>query len=188
LIAGVLLAAGESRRFARQKLLELWRGEPLVARAARSLRDGGLSPIVVVVPPVASVREALSHLEVALVVNAEPGRGISHSIALALAALPDSAAAALLAVADQPLMDAPLVARLCAAYVPGAIVTPRYGSHQGNPRLFDRRYFAELSQLEGDVGGHAVALSHPGAVIECVFPERSGLDLDRPEDINRILG
>jgi molybdenum cofactor cytidylyltransferase len=188
LIAGVLLAAGESRRFGRQKLLELWSGEPLVARAARSLLDGGLSPIVVVIPPLAAIREALSHLELTLVVNAEPRRGISHSIALALAALPDSAGAALLAVADQPLMDAPLVARLCAAYVPGAIVTPRYGSHQGNPRLFDRGYFAELSRLAGDVGGQAVALAHPDSVIECDFPERSGLDLDRPEDISRIRG
>lgn len=188
MIAGVLLAAGESRRFGRQKLLEPWDGEPLVARAARSLLEAGLSPIVVVIPALAAIREALSHLDLTLVENGEPGRGISHSIALAIGALPESAVAALLAVADQPLMDAPLVARLRAAYVPGAIVTPRYGSHPGNPRLFDRHYFGELRQLEGDVGGQAVAAAHPNAVIECVFPERYGLDVDRPQDIKPILG
>lgn len=187
MIAGVLLAAGQSQRFGRQKLLEPWGGEPLVVRAARSLLDGGLNPIVAVVPPLAAIRQALGQLEIRLVENAEPERGISHSIALAIAALPGSTAAALLAVADQPLMDASLVARLRAAYVPGSIVTSRYGSHSGNPRLFDRCYFGELSQLEGDIGGQAVAALHPEAVIECVFPERAGLDVDRPEDIDRIL-
>ncbi|MEA2669775.1 MAG: molybdenum cofactor cytidylyltransferase [Chloroflexota bacterium] len=188
MIAGVLLAAGESRRFGGQKLLEDWRGEPLVARAARSMLLGGLDPVVVVIPPVAAIRQALRHLELTLVENDEPRRGISHSIALGVGSLGASAEAALLAVADQPLMDEVLVARLCAAYLPGAIVTPRYGSNQGNPRLFDRRYFAELTRLAGDAGGQVVAAAHPEVVIECLFPERSGLDIDRPEDLPGLLG
>lgn len=187
MIAGVLLAAGESRRFGGQKLLEEWSGEPLVARAARCMLLGGLDPVVVVIPPVIAIREALRHLELTLVENGEPRRGMSHSIALGVGSLGESARAALLAVADQPLMDEHLVARLCAEYVPGAIVTPRYGSHPGNPRLFDRRYFAELVRLAGDAGGQLVAAAHPDVVIECVFPERSGLDIDRPEDFTRLL-
>jgi CTP:molybdopterin cytidylyltransferase MocA len=186
LIAGVLLAAGESRRFGGQKLLEQWKGETLVARAARSMLSGGLDPVVVVVPPVLAIREALRHLELTLVENREPRRGISHSIALGVGSLGPGADAALLAVADQPLMDELLVARLCAAFVPGAIVAPRYGSHQGNPRLFDRSYFAELSGLSGDAGGQLVAAAHPEVVIECVFPEGSGLDVDRPVDFTRL--
>lgn len=186
MIGGVLLAAGESRRFGGQKLLEDWRGDTLVARAARCMLGGGLSMVVVVVPRHAAMREALSHLHLTLVENREPQRGIGHSIALGVGALPRSADAALLAVADQPLMDEQLIEQLCAAFVPGAIVTPRYGSHSGNPRLFDRRYFAELRKLVGDVGGQAVAAAHPEAVIECVFPERSGLDVDRPEDLTLL--
>jgi len=188
LIAGVLLAAGQSRRFGGKKLLESWRGEPLIARAARCMLDGGLRQVVVVIPEDTAMRAALSHLEMTLVENGEPERGIGHSIALGVGALPRSAEAAMLAVADQPLMDEQLIGQLCAAYVPGAIVTPRYGSHRGNPRLFDRRYFAELRELVGDVGGQAVAAAHPEAIIECVFQERSGLDVDRPEDLARLLG
>jgi len=188
LIAGVLLAAGESRRFGGQKLLEDWRGEPLVARAARCMLGGGLGEVVVVIPPLATMRAALHQLRVRLVENAEPRRGMGHSIALGIGALAPGAGAALLAVADQPLMDEQIISRLCAAYVRGAIVTPRYGSHPGNPRLFDRRYFAELQELAGDVGGQAVATAHPEAVIECLFPERSGLDIDRPEDLALLLG
>ena len=188
LIAGVLLAAGQSRRFGGKKLLESWRGEPLIARAARCMLGGGLSQVVVVIPEDTAMRAALSHLEMTLVENGEPERGIGHSIALGVGALPRSAEAAMLAVADQPLMDEQLIGQLCAAYVPGAIVTPRYGSHRGNPRLFDRRYFAELRELVGDVGGQAVAAAHPEAIIECVFQERSGLDVDRPEDLARLLG
>ena len=188
MIAGVLLGAGESRRFKGQKLLELWHGEALVARAARSMLGGGLSQVVVVIPKDPAMRAVLSHLQLTLVENREPERGIGHSIALGVGALPRSAEAALLAVADQPLMDEQLIRQLCAAYVPGAIVTPRYGSHPGNPRLFDRRYFAELKELVGDVGGQLVAAAHPEAVIECVLPERLGLDVDRPEDLFGLPG
>jgi molybdenum cofactor cytidylyltransferase len=188
LIAGVLLAAGESRRFGGQKLLESWHGEPLVGRAARCLVAAGLRPVVVVVGLQMAVREALADQDVDLVENAEPSRGIAHSISLGIGALPASSVAALLAVADQPFIDEHVIARLCAAFRTGAIVSPRFGSHAGNPRIFDRRFFAELARLSGDVGGQQVAAAHPEAVIECIFPEQFGLDLDRREDWPGLMG
>jgi molybdenum cofactor cytidylyltransferase len=188
LIAAVLLAAGESNRFGGQKLLETWRGQPLIARAAGSLLGAGLRPVVVVVPPAKAFSEALKGQELVLIENHQPERGIGHSIALGIGGLPAGVAAALLAVADQPLMDEPLIKALCAAYVPGAIVAPRYGTHQGNPRIFDRLFFAELLRLDGDRGGQTVASAHRGQVIECSFPEEAGLDIDRPSDFQRLPG
>jgi molybdenum cofactor cytidylyltransferase len=188
LIAGVLLAAGDSRRFGRSKLLESWEGESLLARAARSFIGGGLDPVVVVVAPRPAVRTTLTGLPLTLVENRDPGLGIGRSIALGVGALPQTARAALLGVADQPLVDAEVIRRLCAAFVPGHIVTPRYGAHGGSPRIFDRRFFPELAALRGEVGGQSVAAAHADAVLECHFPERIGLDVDRPEDFERLRG
>ncbi|MEO6796078.1 MAG: nucleotidyltransferase family protein [Candidatus Dormibacter sp.] len=188
MIAGVLLAAGDSRRFGRVKQLESWDGEPLMARAARSFIDAGLDPVVVVVPMLPAVRASLAGLPVSVVENRDPGRGIGRSIALGIGALPEGAPAALVGVADQPFVDAAVIRRLCAAFIPGRIVTPRYGAHGGNPRIFDRRFFPELVALGGDVGGQSVAATHPDAVLECDFAVRIGLDVDRPEDLERLRG
>jgi CTP:molybdopterin cytidylyltransferase MocA len=67
-------------------------------------------------------------------------------------------------------------------------VEPRYGEHPGNPRIFDRRFFSELASLRADVGGQLVARAHPDAIVERTFPERVGMDIDRPEDWRRLLG
>jgi len=187
MIAAVLLAAGESSRFGRPKLLERWKGDSLVARVARVLLGAGLRPVVVVVPPLPAFRAALRGLEVDIVENPEPARGIGRSVALGIAALPKAARAALVAVADQPLIDEAAIRRLCEAFGADRIVVPRYGSHPGNPRIFDRQFFPELAALRGDVGGQVVAAAHPDAVVECRFDERIGWDVDVPADWARLL-
>lgn len=181
LIAGILLAAGQSTRFGRQKLLELWEGEPLVRRAARVLVDTGLSPVIVVISNNPAYRDALADLPLRTVVNHEPDGGISQSISLGLAALPERADAVLIGVADQPYLGTAAVVALTAAFDRGRIVVARYDDHRGNPVIFDRGFFPELLALEGDRGGLAVVDTHPEAVVEVALAHLAGEDVDRPE-------
>jgi molybdenum cofactor cytidylyltransferase len=182
LIAGILLAAGQSRRFGRQKLLEPWRGEPLVRKTARCFLDAGLRPLVVVVSPDPRLVEALSGLPLRTVENAHPETGISGSIAVGLRALPETTDAALLGVADQPYLTAEVIAALMQAFSAGRIVVPRWGDHRGNPPVFDRGYFPDLLALHGDQGGQRVISAHADAVIEVPLAARLGDDIDRPEE------
>jgi len=46
-ISAVVLAGGESRRFGSDKALARFRGEPLVQRLARTLRDAGFAQVMV---------------------------------------------------------------------------------------------------------------------------------------------
>jgi molybdenum cofactor cytidylyltransferase len=182
LIAGILLAAGQSTRFGRQKLLEPWHGEPLVRKIARCFLDAGLRPLVAVVSPDARLVEALAGLPLTTVENARPEDGISRSIAIGLRALPEMTDAALIGVGDQPYLTAAAIEELVRAFAPGRIIVPRWGDHRGNPPVFDRRFFAELLTLKGDRGGQRVIAAHPDAVVEVPLPARLGDDIDRPED------
>lgn len=182
LIAGILLAAGRSTRFGRQKLLENWDGEPLVRRSARTFVEAPLAPVVVVVSEDPAYAGALEGLPVTAVVNPDPDQGISRSIAVGLMALPETAQAALIGVADQPNLTAPAIQELTRAFEPGRIVVPRYGDHRGNPAIFDERFFPDLLALEGDRGGQRVVGRYPQAVIEVSLARAIGEDVDRPEE------
>jgi molybdenum cofactor cytidylyltransferase len=182
LIAGILLAAGQSTRFGRQKLLEAWRGEPLVRKAARCLVDAGLQPVVVVVSHDPRLVDALAGLPLTTVENSHPENGISSSIAIGLRALPETSDGALIAVGDQPYLTAEAIEELVHAFEPGRIIVPRFGDHRGNPPVFDRRFFPELLSLTGDHGGQRVITSHADSVIEVSLSARLGDDIDRPEE------
>ncbi len=182
LIAGILLAAGLSSRFGRQKLLEPWRGEPLVRRAARSFLEAGLAPVIAVVSG-RQLADTLADLPLTIETNPQPARGINTSIGIGVGALPRATGAALLGVADQPLLTADAIAQLVNAFVPGKIVRPRYGDHRGNPVIFDRRFFPELMRLkDADRGGQVVVAAHPETVIEVELPASMGKDIDSPDD------
>ena len=182
LIAGILLAAGQSTRFGRQKLLEPWRGEPLVRKTARCFLEAGLRPLVAVVSLDPRLVDALAGLSLTIVENANPEKGISSSIAIGLRALPETTDAALIGVGDQPYLTAEAIEQLLKAFSPGRIVVPRWGDHRGNPPVFDRRFFPELLALDGDHGGQRVIVAHADAVNEVSFPARLGDDIDRPEE------
>jgi len=182
LIAGILLAAGLSSRFGRQKLLESWQGEPLVRLAAQRLLEAGLEPVVVVVSGDPRFDAALAGLPVDVLKNPSPELGISRSIGIGVRALSAESPAALIAVADQPYLTADAIAELISASSPGRIVVPRFGEHRGNPPVFDRSFFAELLALEGDRGGQVIISAHPEAVVEVTLAPAMGADIDRPGD------
>jgi molybdenum cofactor cytidylyltransferase len=171
-----------SRRFGRQKLLELLAGEVLVRSSARRLLDAGLDPVIVVASRDPRFDAALDGLPLRVLENPQPELGISQSIRLGIGALADDSAAVLIAVADQPYLTAAALRDLVGAYAPGRIVVPRFGEHRGNPPIFDRRFFPELLRLEGDRGGQVVVNAHPEAVVEVSLAAAMGVDIDQPGD------
>jgi len=73
-IGGIVLAAGESRRMGRNKLLLPLAGEPLVRRACRRGLAAGLDPLIVVLGHESErVQEALTGLDCRFILNADVG-------------------------------------------------------------------------------------------------------------------
>jgi molybdenum cofactor cytidylyltransferase len=187
-IAGIVLAAGASRRFGSQKLLASVGGVPLVRRTVERLLEASLDELVVVIGSNApAVAASLAGLPVRTVTNAAYAVGMSTSLRVGLDALRPIAQAALVALADQPGVDADIVNRLVERYCAdhSAVVAPLYrGGIRGNPVLFDRSLFEELRAVTGDEGGRLVVARDPGRVALVEFAREMPLDVDVPGDIN----
>jgi CTP:molybdopterin cytidylyltransferase MocA len=175
-IAGILLAAGEGSRLGQPKALVEVGGELLAARGAALLSDGGADPVIVV-----TGATAVDLTGVIIVHNPRWRSGMGSSLAAGLATVPDRCDAAVVALADQPLVGPAAVARLIAAYVAGArVAVAAYGGRPRNPVLLGREHWAEVTSLAvGDEGARPFLRAHPDLVtaVECG-------DIGRPDDID----
>ncbi len=197
-MAGILLAAGEGSRLGRPKALIVLGGQSLSRRGIELLRAGGASPVIVVTgaaeldePGARPGTGAGDHRpqDVTSVHNPRWRTGMGSSVAVGLAAVPGDCAAAVLALADQPLVGAESVRRLIAAHAEGASVAVAcYQGRPRNPVLIGREHFAEVTELaRGDVGARPFLQAHPDLVarIECGDTGEPD-DIDTPEDLARV--
>ena len=187
-VAVIVLAAGQSRRMGkRNKLLEPVAGEPMVrhaVRAAVSAAGGGLPVVVVTGHERAEVEAALAGFDVAFSHNPDYGAGLSASLARGVAALPSGVEGAIVCLADMPGVRAWHLEMLREAFDPGAgaaiCVATRRGK-RGNPVLFASRFFAEMCDVEGDVGARHLIGAYADLVREVEMPDDGVLlDIDSP--------
>lgn len=188
-VAGVLLAAGTSSRYGeRNKLLEPVDGEPMVRRAARTLLEAGLDPVVIVLGhEVGRIEEVLSALGDGLDVvrNPDYADGQATSVARGVEALPADVDAAIFSLGDMPWVSADTVGLLLDAYRAGAgtALAAAVEGERGNPVLWDARHFAALADQSGDVGGRDLLLSTEGAALVETGDPGVRRDVDRPGDL-----
>ncbi|HSL50345.1 MAG TPA: nucleotidyltransferase family protein [Candidatus Deferrimicrobiaceae bacterium] len=189
MIAGLVLAAGLSRRMGRAKLLMPVDGRAIVRHAVETVLAGGVDSVWVVTgPDVEPVEAALAGLEAQIVVNPAPEEGQASSLRAGIAALPASVDAVLIALGDQPSLAPAIIPALLAARrtSPKLIVAPRYRDGQGNPVLFKREIFPELLRLTGDQGARPIIQKEPARVewVELDLPMPP--DVDTPDDYEKI--
>ncbi len=179
-VAGVLLAAGQGSRFGRPKALVELDGQTLAERGIGMLRAGGTDPVLLVTGA-AEVELGPDH-RVRTVYNDEWRTGMGSSLRTALRALTDpDVGAAVVALADQPLVGAEAVSRLIAAYQAGvSVAVAAYDGRPRNPVLLAREHWPEvIAMATGDQGARAFLHARPDLVtlVECG-------DTGRPDDID----
>ncbi len=193
-VPAILLAAGASTRLGQPKQLlrlPVFGGKTLLDHAVALARAAGAVPIFVVLGAHAEeIHLECELLDCSVVHNEAWTEGMASSLRVGIAAVLDSAPAAtgtLVLVCDQPGLSGEHLRSLLGAHNADAnrIVASRYAGRRGVPAVFRRALFASLRELRGDEGARAL-LQHAEAAVHALDFPGGELDLDSPEDLERL--
>jgi molybdenum cofactor cytidylyltransferase len=186
-VAAIVLAAGQSRRMeGANKLLEDFKGKPLIRRAVEATLASKVSPVIVVTgKDEEAIKQALKGLNVRFVNNPDYAEGLSSSLKAGIRAVPEESAGAIICLGDMPHVSSALIDRLIASFAPervAMIVAPVKNKQRGNPVLWARRFFPELLKLEGDIGARKLTSFYDEGLLEIEVADDSAFaDIDTPE-------
>ncbi len=186
-----MLAAGRATRFSEgvgpghSKVFAELDGRPLVSQVVATAAVSRAAPVIVVTGNGAEhMVAALAELDAVLVHNPRYAEGMAGSIATGLAAVPKTAAAAIILLADMPRVAPATLDALIAAFErerPDAVV-PVHGERRGNPVLISRTLFPALLRLGGDEGARLILADANHSVLQCVVDDPGVLvDVDTRE-------
>ena len=197
----VVLAAGAGTRFGGSKLHALVDGVPMYERMLQKVQVFSAFPAFVVTGDEKIADEAKKR-SITPVWNDRPEEGISLSLRLGLEAAVQSyrceeptpgtwergLKGVFFSVCDQPWLTVSTMQQIfrTASLHPGSIVCAGRGGRGGNPVLWDCRYFSELLELSGDVGGRQLMNKYRENVRIEEADERELSDVDRQEDMRPV--
>jgi molybdenum cofactor cytidylyltransferase len=198
-IAALILAAGSASRFragqaqAKTKLVQDFRGWPMVRHAALAAIRSRARPVIVVTGFEASdVRAALAGLDLEFVDNAAFASGLSSSLKRGIAALGPQCRGAVILLADMPQVGATLIDRLIEGFdaTPDVdAVVPVWAGQRGNPVLLGRRIFAAIDTLEGDQGARRLLAQPSLEILEIPSDDPAiAADVDTPAMLAALEG
>jgi molybdenum cofactor cytidylyltransferase len=177
--AAVILAAGASTRFGSPKQLAPFGAGTVLEAVVGVARSAGLSPIVVVLPSAVPPPAGLT-----AVVNDAPEEGMSRSLRLGLAAVPEEATAALILLGDQPTVPPDVLSQLLSARGERPIVAARAAGLLGPPVLLERSAFGMAEATTGDQGLRDLIRGNRHLVTPVEVGEHAP-DVDTPTDLER---
>jgi molybdenum cofactor cytidylyltransferase len=188
-IGGVILAAGEARRFGAQKLLARLDGRPLVQHVIDAANASCLEDVALVVG--ANADDLLAQLDLGrtrAVRNSDPARGLASSLQIGLRSLDQRLHAALVLLGDVPGVTTALIDELVARGrdTRASAVISVWRGRRSPPVVLHQSLWAAAFALQGDVGMREVLKDHD--VVEFAVSDALGSldDIDTPGDHARI--
>jgi molybdenum cofactor cytidylyltransferase len=187
-VAGLVLAAGGSRRLGRPKQLLPYHGATLLDHTVATARRCEFDQLIVAIGANAEAVLARVNLTGAeAVVNEGYGEGCSSSIAAAMEVLDPAATLLVLMLGDQPGVTATTVRMLIAARGDAPLSVCRYDNGRGHPFAFDRTMFDDLRALHGDTAVWKLLDEREDEVDEVPIPGGVPLDVDTWADYEAVV-
>ena len=188
--AGLILAAGESRRMGSPKALLEFQGETFLDRLI-GLFSRHCSPVIAVLGAQAEdVRAGLRRGGEALVVeNQDYRRGQLTSMQCGLRAAPAGAEGVLFTLVDHPAVLPGTLAALLSPAATAPLRVPRYNGRRGHPIWFSKALISEFLALPVTSAAREVVTRHAGEIAYIDVDDPGTLaDVDDPEAYRRLVG
>ena len=186
MIWAVILAAGESRRMGRQKLLLPFGGSTVVGAVAGTALASRVDRVLAVLGADRdAVRQELEPRGIDFAINENFAEGMLSSVQAGFRALPPDAEAAVVMLGDQPFLPARVVDAVVEAFrlCGRGIVVPAFQGRRGHPVLVDLKYRDEVLALDPTDGLRRLMHAHPEDIFEAEVEDANILrDMDVPED------
>lgn len=193
-IAGLLLAAGASRRMGRPKQLLRAGERSLLDHVLSSVMDSQLDPVILVLGHEAAriereLETTLHRPRLRIIRNGNYGSGISTSIIAGLSEVENDYDNVMIILADMPYITSQVIDRLIRRYLQsglplGAVTT---GARRTPPVVINRKLYHELHQLRGDTGARDLFRKYPDQVCLMALDKGDeGADINTPEDYRKF--
>jgi len=169
MIWAMILAAGESKRMGKPKLL-LPFGEKTMIEAVidRVIQSRAEKILVVLGSNREKIEKKIGNLPLEIAVNPDFKEGMLSSVQYGFHVLPEDAQAVLIFLGDQPSIPSEVIDRIIDAFreTGKGIVLPVYKGERGHPVLIDMKYRHEVKNLNPEVGLRELVYGRPKDILE----------------------
>lgn len=191
MISLIVLAAGLSTRFGRNKLLERIGNYTIIERVVKSATSSNCDEVIVVLGHEAQrIKEVLKGFSCKFVFNEEYRKGQSFSVRAGVSAVMDYAEAVMVLPGDIALITPEPINMVIEEYKKfrSPIVVASYKGRSGHPILFDKSLFREIMEIsEETMGLKSVVNRHRQLVRKVeVGSDEVLIDIDSEEDFRKI--
>lgn len=186
--AGIILAAGQAKRFGSPKQLALWKNKPFIQHTIHNAIQSKLQPIKVVLGAYANqIIPSIQKEPIEIIINPNWEKGQSTSVNLGIQSLPKDVDSVIFLLVDQPQLTSEHTKKIIHlfAQTKANIIAYEYKNSCHHPILFSAAIFSEFSELSGDVGGRKLFNKYPPLAIKTDDPIHA-FDIDTPEDLANI--
>lgn len=186
----ILLAAGFSSRMGELKQVMDIEGKPMVRQVAEPLLAAGLELIVVIGYERERVTQALHDLPCDYVINEQPEDGMFSSVRLGCLAIP-SKEPCLITTCDCPGIQPKTIQRVKETLEreQTKVIIPTFQGRRGHPAALPAFLVDQIRTLPPNTPGlNSLWKEKPDMVLQVEVYDPAVLrDLDRPEDVERLL-
>ena len=189
----IVLAAGESKRFQNgNKLLSQINQVPILINVIEEVCLTNMSNIFVVTGyEHQKIKKKLKKYDVKIIYNKNYMFGKSSSISLGINNLSKQSQAAMICLADMPLIKSHNYNKLLFTHkINGgikSITVPRRNGKIGNPIIWGAAYYEELLKIKGDRGGKQILNNYKQNLNYCDIESNSFfMDVDTEDDLLEV--
>lgn len=191
MIWAMILAAGESKRMGKLKLLLPFGEKTIIETIIDKIFHSEVEKVLVVLGSNGEkIEEKIKNLPLKIVYNPDFRSGMLSSVQKGFRTLPEDTEAVLVVLGDQPSISSATIDKIINAYkkTGKGIVLPVYNNERGHPVLIDTKYQDEVQNLSPDIGLRGTVYNHPEDILEVEVDTPGVLqDIDDMEDYKKEL-